>query len=174
MCVECPFPIGEAKIRSNLQGQNTKGTHTCVESLFSVGEIDPSEKFPPVPEGAEIIGEIPEWLRAWFPFDSFVKATFEPTKQRVHELQSSGQPIGPDSPEADELEKNLAVAREIVETRKAVFSAGLKQHLFNIGKFEEGAVQVCEGWQIARVPMSGVNSLEALLLSALFGRTART
>lgn len=173
MCVECPFPIGEAKIRLNLQNQNMKGAHTCVESLFSVGEIDSAEKFQPVPEGAEVIGEIPEWLRPWFPFDSFVKAMFEPIKQRMVELQGSDRFIGPDSPEADEIEKNLSMAKELVETRKAVFFAGLKQHLFSTGKFEEGAIQICEGWQIARVPMSGANPLEALLLSALLGRMAR-
>ena len=59
MCVECPFPIGEAKIRSNLQGQNTKGTHTCVESLFSVGEIDPSEKFPRFRKAPKSSGKSP-------------------------------------------------------------------------------------------------------------------
>lgn len=144
-----------------------------VEKLLHVGEIDSAEKFPPVPEGAEIVGEIPEWLRPWFPFKSFVESMFEPIKQRMVELQSSDRFIGPDSPEADEIEKNLAIAKELVETRKAVFFAGLKQHLFSTGKFEECAIQVCEGWQIARVPMGDINPLEALLFSALLGRMAR-
>lgn len=144
-----------------------------VEALLRVGEIDPAEKFPPVPEGAEVVGEIPEWLRSWFPFDSFVKATFEPLKQRMRELQNSDRFIGPDSPEADELEKNLSVAKELVEARKSVFSIGLKQYLLDIGKFEECAIQICEGWKIAKVPMGHGNQLEALLLSALLGRMAR-
>lgn len=144
-----------------------------IEGLFLVGAADAAEKFPPVPRGAKVIGKVPEWLRPWFPSDSFAQAAFGPVSERVRELQSSSRRIGPDSPEADEVSKHVSVTTELVEARKAVFSVGLKKHLLDNGQFEECAVLVCEDWQIARLPMNQDCPLELLVLSAMLGRLAR-
>ena len=43
------------------------------------------------------------------------------------------------------------------------------------GKFEEGAIMICENWQIARVPLPECNNpLDTLILGALLGRLARS
>ena len=148
---------------------------SSVEQLLRVGTVEPKGKFPPVPEGSVIVGEVPEWLRPWFPSDSFEKNLKEPIKRRVEELRLSGKRIGPDSPEAEKISQDMTMAEEILGARKAVFSAGLKQYLFDAGKFEEGAIMICENWQIARVPLPECNNpLDTLILGALLGRLARS